>query len=54
MKNIIRLSTSYTAYHKGRCRTVSLATFADGSKDIVALCDIETRDGKKYLRNVNR
>jgi hypothetical protein len=54
MKTIIRTESSYTAMHKGRSRAVARATFSDGTKEIVALCDIVTVEGKKQLRKTSR
>lgn len=54
MKSIVKTGTSYTAEIHGRIRQCTLATFEDGKTELVALCDIITRDGRKYLSRTPR
>lgn len=54
MKRIIRTGISFTSEIHGRVRHCTVATFADGTIDLVALCDIVTRDGQKFLNRKSR
>jgi len=49
MKRIVKTGTTYTAEIHGRVRHCTVATFDDGTTDLVAICDIVSRDGRKFL-----
>ena len=54
MKRIIKTGTSYTAEIHGRIRHCTVATFEDNSTELVAICDIISRDGQKFLSRTPR
>ena len=48
---ITRIETPYTALHCGVAQVVSLVTTANGSQQVVALSNIVTKDGSKYIKH---
>lgn len=54
MKKIIKTETSYTAVIDGRACHCTVATFDDGTTNIVAVQDIISRDGQKFLSRTPR
>jgi hypothetical protein len=54
IKRIIKTGTSYTAVIHGCVRHCTVATFEDGTTDLVAICDIISRDGQNFLRRERR
>ena len=54
MKRIVKTGKSYTAEIYGRMCHCTVATFGDGTSEIIAICDIVSCDGRKFLSRTPR